>query len=107
MLYLDDPGLNLETAQGLRGYQAEVGSAGTYAEQVETDKNLFSRYNRPRNPVFRVVREELAAMCSGVRRCGYCEDSAGDEIEHLIQNGKREGPSMVVYHGTVGWRRPS
>ena len=46
-------------------------------------------------------------MCSGVRRCGYCEDSAGDEIEHLIQNGKREGPSMVVYHGTVGWRRPS
>ena len=22
-------------------------------------------------------------MCSGARRCGYCEDSVGDEIEHI------------------------
>ena len=22
-------------------------------------------------------------MCSGARRCGYCEDSVGDEVEHI------------------------
>ena len=83
MLYLQDPSLDERTTQGLRGYQAEVQSAATYAEQVEAGKRLFGRYNRPRNPVFTIVRERLALMCSGARRCGYCEDSVGDEIEHI------------------------
>ena len=83
MLRLDDPGLDAETARGLRGYQAEVDAAATYAEQLEAGKTLFARYNRPRNPTFRVVRNRLAVMCPGARRCGYCEDSVGDEIEHI------------------------
>ena len=58
--------------------------AGPYAEQVEAGKRLFSQYNRRKNPVFKVVRERLADMCSGAWRCGYCEDSAGDEIEHIM-----------------------
>jgi uncharacterized protein (TIGR02646 family) len=32
---------------------------------------------------FRKVRSTLAKMCSGGRRCGYCEDSAADEVEHI------------------------
>ena len=83
MLHLQDPGLDARTARGLSGYQAEVQSAATYAEQVEAGKRLFGRYNRPANPVFEVVRERLALMCSGARRCSYCEDSVGDEIEHI------------------------
>ena len=84
MLYLDDPGLDAATARGLKKYQGKVDVAGPYAEQVEAGKRLFSQYNRQKNPVFRVVRERLADMCSGARRCGYCEDSAGDEIEHIM-----------------------
>ena len=83
MLYLQDPGLDAKTAQGLKGYQAEVQSAATYAEQVKAGKRLFGRYNRSTNSVFKIVRERLALMCSGAHRCGYCEDSVGDEIEHI------------------------
>ena len=83
MLYLDDPGLDGETANGLRRYQAKVDAAHAYPERVAAGKTLFSSYNRRENRVFRVVRERLATMCSGARRCGYCEDSAGDEVEHI------------------------
>ena len=33
--------------------------------------------------MFEAVRDRLATMCSGARRCGYCEDSVGDEVEHI------------------------
>ena len=83
MLYLEDPGLDAKTARGLRTYQRVVDSSGTYAERVNAGKTLFGRYNRQQNHVFRVVREQLASMCFGARRCGYCEDSVGDEVEHI------------------------
>lgn len=83
MLQLNDPGLDAATTGGLRTYQAKIDAAGTYPKQVEAGKALFSRYNRQGNSVFRVVRERLAIMCSGARRCGYCEDSVGDEVEHI------------------------
>ena len=71
MLHLRDPGLDADTARGLRGYQAKVDSAATYAEQVDAGKCLFGLYSSPTNPVFRMVRKRLAVMCSGARRCGY------------------------------------
>ncbi len=83
MLHLEDPGLDATTARGLRGYQRKVDNAGTYPEQVVAGKRLFGRYNRQTNRVFKVVRKRLADMCAGARRCGYCEDSVGDEVEHI------------------------
>lgn len=83
MLRLHDPGVDARTKQGLDRYQAEVDRAGDYAAQVCRGVALFTRYNRPNNGVFRVVRRQLAQMCAGARRCGYCEDSAGDEIDHF------------------------
>ena len=79
MLHPHDPGLDARTARGLDAYQAKVDGAGGYAEQVEAGKSLFRRGNR----VFDVVRSTLDDMCFGVQRCGYCEDSVGDEIEHI------------------------
>jgi uncharacterized protein (TIGR02646 family) len=35
------------------------------------------------NATFRQVRQTLARMCSGAQRCAYCEDSVGDEVEHI------------------------
>ena len=83
MLHLDDPGLDATTARGLRGYQYEVDHAGAYPEQVAAGKRFFVRYNRRTNRVFKTVRTRLADMCAGARRCGYCEDSVGDEVEHI------------------------
>ena len=83
MLHLDDPGLDATTARGLRDYQCEVDNAGSYPEQVATGKHLFKSYNRQNNQVFKVVRTRLTDMCAGARRCGYCEDSVGDEVEHI------------------------
>ena len=37
----------------------------------------------PANPTFREVRARLVEMCSGPRRCNYCEDSVADEVEHI------------------------
>lgn len=83
MLQLIDPGLDAATARGLQRYQAKVDAAGNYRSKVEEGKKLFSSYNRQTNPVFKKVRACLASMCSGARRCGYCEDSAADEVEHF------------------------
>ena len=83
MLRPQDPGLDTKTAQGLSAYQDKVNEANGYAEQVAAGKYLFERYNRRRNPVFDVVRRTLEHMCLGVQRCGCCEDSVGDEIEHI------------------------
>ena len=83
MLHLDDPGLDAAAERGLRSYQARVDSAENYAERVVTGKELFDRYNRRDNRVFGIIRERLTMMCSGARRCGYCEDSVGDEVEHF------------------------
>lgn len=83
MLHLPDPGLDPRTDRGLRKYQEEVDRVEPYAERVETGKTLFTRYNRESNSIFRVVRQRLSCMCGGVRRCGYCEDSAANEIDHF------------------------
>lgn len=33
--------------------------------------------------MFQRVRDQLELLCPGARRCGYCEDSLADEIEHI------------------------
>lgn len=83
MLRLRDPGLAQSTREGLTKYQCEVDSAGSYAEQVAAGGRLFSRYNREDNRVFGDVRKRLGEMCAGARRCGYCEDSMADQIDHI------------------------
>ena len=83
MLKLSDPGLSDKAMTGLQKYQARVNDAGSYRNQVAAGKTLFSRYNRPGNHIFTEVRQKLAVMCAGVQRCGYCEDSVGDEVEHI------------------------
>ena len=83
MLHIKDAGLEPSTKRGLKRYQTKVDSAGTYPRQVAEGKRLFSMRNRPTNAVFRAVRAKLVEMCSGAQRCGYCEDSVGDEVEHI------------------------
>lgn len=66
-LYLDDQ-------QSLIDQQAD------YAAQVEKAKYLWEHKNPS---IFAELRKVLESLCSGARRCHYCEDSAADEVEHV------------------------
>ncbi len=81
MRILHDPGLPSAVSSKLSEYQTEVDGAGDYPTQVAEGKRLFDL--RRSNSAFRTVRERLSQMCSGAQRCVYCEDSVGDEVEHI------------------------
>ena len=83
MIHLPDPGLDAEATRDLREYQREVDEAGSYADRVASAKTWFPRRNKRSNPTFKRVRDSLTRMCSGAQRCVYCEDSVGDEVEHI------------------------
>ena len=83
MIHLPDPGLDPAATETLRQYQEGVDAAGSYESRVVHAKVWFSRHNKSANATFRKVRESLTRMCSGAQRCVYCEDSVGDEVEHI------------------------
>ncbi|AGC49160.1 hypothetical protein MYSTI_07888 [Myxococcus stipitatus DSM 14675] len=83
MIRLPEKPLPAEAREGLVKYQRELDAAGDYAERVAQAKKRFSALNKIGNPIFDHVKVTLSAMCSGVRRCAYCEDSVADEVEHI------------------------
>lgn len=64
-------------------YQGEIDALPTFAERVVKAKKSFSAKNKNTNKYFNAVKEKLTEMCSGARRCAYCEDSVADEVEHI------------------------
>jgi uncharacterized protein (TIGR02646 family) len=69
------------TLDELSAWQGEI--IGTHPERVERADSLWSQKNTKSNPTFKSVKTTLAQMCSGARRCFYCEDSVADEIDHF------------------------
>lgn len=67
----------------LRTFQAGIDAIIDYAARVDAAKVQFGKKNTARNATFRKVRKTLSKMCSGARRCMYCEDSVADEVEHI------------------------
>lgn len=83
MIRLPDFPLPAEALTELEALQHGIDAIPAYEDRVAAAKARFSRRNTATDPLFRVVRETLAGMCQGPRRCGYCEDSAADEVEHV------------------------
>lgn len=83
MIRLPAHNLDARLARYLRDWQAEIDGIPAYADRVLAGKSKFSSRNTGRNATFRHVREVLTRMCQGAKRCGYCEDSAADEVEHI------------------------
>ena len=83
MIRLPPRSLDAATQQQLSQWQHEVDSLATYPARVETAKARFKERNKKGNVTFDVVRVQLVAMSHGARRCAYCEDSVGDEVEHI------------------------
>jgi uncharacterized protein (TIGR02646 family) len=67
----------------LKTYQDEIDTLPTFAEKSKKAKTSFKSKNTKRNATFNAVKIGLTEMCSGARRCAYCEDSVGDEVEHI------------------------
>ncbi len=83
MIHVDSVPLPNDTQEKLDEYQAQIDEKPTYKDMVKKAKTSFSGKNNKKNKTFNAVKEALNAMCSGARRCHYCEDSAADEVEHF------------------------
>lgn len=83
MINLPNLALSHAAQNQLDSWQNNIDSIGDYPTRVDEAKKSFARYNKPTNPTFREVRQVLTKMCYGCRRCGYCEDSVADEVEHI------------------------
>jgi uncharacterized protein (TIGR02646 family) len=83
MIRLPDVPLPAEALAELEQLQHGIDAIAEYADRVAAAKVRFKNRNTATDPLFQVVRDALAAMCQGPRRCGYCEDSAADEVEHV------------------------
>lgn len=79
MIKLIDQELSASTLAELAKYQMQINNKVGYAEQVAEAQNLW----RPQNKTFDEITSSLIAMCPGTRRCCYCEDARGEDIEHF------------------------
>ena len=82
MIRVGNPELSFETLTKLALWQRYVDSSPNYVIKVERAKLQFQLANRAGSATFSEIKNHLSAMCSGARRCMYCEDSVADEIEH-------------------------
>jgi len=71
------------TIDRLKIYQDEIDALATFELKSKKAKDIFPTRNRIGNAVFDAIKMKLTEMCSGARRCVYCEDSVGDEVEHI------------------------
>lgn len=81
MIQLREHELPHLAASTLEALQAEINAISDYAAQVQAAAKRFK--SATASPAFDAVRETLAAMSAGNSRCGFCEDSAANEIEHV------------------------
>lgn len=72
--------LNPADAIALQKLQSQVDAAADYAAQVALAQRKWEAKN---NALFGRIRLQLQRLNAGAQRCGYCEDSLGDEIEHI------------------------
>lgn len=83
MIRLPDMPLPADALAELERLQRGIDAIPAYEDRVAAAKAQFGRRNTARDTLFQIVRDTLAKMCQGPRRCGYCEDSAADEVEHV------------------------
>lgn len=83
MIKLPDLPLPPATQSALDELQKEINKLKKYDQRVQKAKDRFSQRNKKDDKIFKIVRNVLEKMCSGIRRCAYCEDSAADEVGHF------------------------
>jgi uncharacterized protein (TIGR02646 family) len=77
---LPDLALSADDEAALTRLQRSVNRGRTFEARVESAKQKFS--GKPA-ALFKRIRKSLALMSGDLVRCGYCEDSCADEVEHI------------------------
>jgi uncharacterized protein (TIGR02646 family) len=83
MIQLPNATIPQDVLNKLKTYQDEIDALPTFAEKRAKAKSSFKSKNKRGNKTFDAVKIGLTEMCSGARRCVYCEDSVADEVEHF------------------------
>ncbi len=85
MLRIPPRDLPESVAATLRAWQADVDGPLNMPVGYPTRVSEADRLYRSRSQLapFTVVRSTLAGMCPGAQRCMYCEDSAGEQVDHI------------------------
>ncbi len=96
MIQLKQKELSSQAIAKLKEYQEEIDTLNNFPEQVEKAKTLFSLKNYKGNRTFDEVKKTLTEMCSGAKRCCYCEHSTADEVEHIY-------PKTIFPEKTFVW----
>lgn len=75
--------INLDTKYQnfLTNWETEIRRITTHSEKVKVAQNKWK--SRRTTKTLEHVCLKLEEMCSGNRRCCYCEDSVADEVEHI------------------------
>lgn len=82
MIRVPDCSLLPNTQATLVAWQAEVNQhAAPFRDHVAAAEREFDRRRAQR--AFEPVLDLLRAVCSGVVRCMYCQDSGGVDVEHF------------------------
>lgn len=86
MLRIRDKELDKSSEEVLAALQRVVDGAMDYPAQVLAAKSAWDSKmgTKAKVAAFAAVRATLGTMCIGSIRCSYCEDSAADEVEHIL-----------------------
>jgi len=71
------------TLRKLNEFQEQIDKLQSFSDRSAKAKDMFSAKNTKKNKQFQEIKKCLTAMCNSTRRCVYCEDSIGDEVEHI------------------------
>lgn len=82
MIHIDEVALSADTLTYLQTKQIAIDGEADYpARRHRAQRDWKGRDND--NAPFREIKKKLTAMCHGPGRCGYCEDSEANQIEHI------------------------
>lgn len=86
MLRIRNKELDAPSAAVIAELQSQIDGAADYPSQVLAAKLTWKSRTgtKARSAAFTSIRTTLGTMCIGSVRCAYCEDSAADEVEHIL-----------------------
>ena len=81
MIQVPSHGLPEDVLAELAGFQQEIDAFLTYPERVKAALDQWPV--KRRRVLFERIEAVLGVMCSGPRRCMFCEDNGAYQIEHF------------------------
>jgi uncharacterized protein (TIGR02646 family) len=82
MIYIPDLGINATATAHLSTKQTATDGEADYTRRTHKAQRDWNGAKK-KNAAFTEIKKQLTEMCHGPNRCGYCEDSEANQIEHI------------------------